>query len=207
MKIEKILEPSFGENMYILVDEETKKCAVVDPGGAEDKILNYIKNNGLTLEYILLTHGHGDHIGAVKSIREKTGAKVVAHTDEKELLNDNRKNLSCMMPHCGPQELDADIYVNDKEKLTLGNLKLSFIHTPGHTKGGMCIRVNDDMFTGDTLFAGSIGRTDFIGGSYKELEKSLKKLSKYENDVKIYPGHGPSSTLGIEKTSNPYMSR
>lgn len=207
MKIEKILEPSFGENMYILVDEETKKCAVVDPGGAEDKILNYIKNNGLTLEYILLTHGHGDHIGAVKSIREKTGAKVVAHTDEKELLNDNRKNLSCMMPHCGPQELDADIYVNDKEKLTLGNLKLSFIHTPGHTKGGMCIRVNDDMFTGDTLFAGSIGRTDFIGGSYKELEKSLKKLSKYENDVKIHPGHGPSSTLRIEKTSNPYMSR
>lgn len=207
MKIEKILEPSFGENMYILVDEETKKCAVVDPGGAEDKILSYIKNNGLTLEYILLTHGHGDHIGAVKSIREKTGAKVVAHTDEKELLNDNRKNLSCMMPHCGPQELDADIYVNDKEKLTLGNLKLSFIHTPGHTKGGMCIRVNDDMFTGDTLFAGSIGRTDFIGGSYKELEKSLKKLSKYENDVKIHPGHGPSSTLGIEKTSNPYMSR
>ena len=207
MKIEKILEPSFGENMYILVDEETKKCAVVDPGGAEDKILNYIKNNGLTLEYIILTHGHGDHIGAVKSIREKTGAKVVAHTDEKELLNDNRKNLSCMMPHCGPQELDADIYVNDKEKLTLGNLKLSFIHTPGHTKGGMCIRVNDDMFTGDTLFAGSIGRTDFIGGSYKELEKSLKKLSKYENDVKIHPGHGPSSTLGIEKTSNPYMSR
>ena len=207
MKIEKILEPSFGENMYILVDEETKKCAVVDPGGAEDKILNYIKNNGLTLEYILLTHGHGDHIGAVKSIREKTGAKVVAHIDEKELLNDNRKNLSCMMPHCGPQELDADIYVNDKEKLTLGNLKLSFIHTPGHTKGGMCIRVNDDMFTGDTLFAGSIGRTDFIGGSYKELEKSLKKLSKYENDVKIHPGHGPSSTLGIEKTSNPYMSR
>ncbi len=207
MKIEKILEPSFGENMYILVDEETKKCAVVDPGGAEDKILNYIKNNGLTLEYILLTHGHGDHIGAVKSIREKTGAKVIAHIDEKELLNDNRKNLSCMMPHCGPQELDADIYVNDKEKLTLGNLKLSFIHTPGHTKGGMCIRVNDDMFTGDTLFAGSIGRTDFIGGSYKELEKSLKKLSKYENDVKIHPGHGPSSTLGIEKTSNPYMSR
>lgn len=207
MKIEKILEPSFGENMYILVDEETKKCAVVDPGGAEDKILSYIKNNGLILEYILLTHGHGDHIGAVKSIREKTGAKVVAHTDEKELLNDNRKNLSCMMPHCGPQELDADIYVNDKEKLTLGNLKLSFIHTPGHTKGGMCIRVNYDMFTGDTLFAGSIGRTDFIGGSYKELEKSLKKLSKYENDVKIHPGHGPSSTLGIEKTSNPYMSR
>ena len=204
MKIEKIVEPYFGENMYILIDEETKKCAVVDPGGASDKILNYIKVNSLELEYILLTHGHGDHIGAVNTIKSKTNAKVVAHNDEQELLNNNRKNLSYSM-HCGPQELDADIYVHDKDKLELGNLKLSFIHTPGHTKGSMCIRVNDDMFTGDTLFAGSIGRTDFYSGDYKQIEKSLKKLSKFENNVKIHPGHGPSSTLGIEKMSNPYM--
>ena len=204
MKIEKIVEPYFGENMYILIDEETKKCAVVDPGGASDKILNYIKVNSLELEYILLTHGHGDHIGAVNTIKSRTNAKVVAHNDEQELLNDNRKNLSYSM-HCGPQELNADIYVHDKEKLELGNLKLSFIHTPGHTKGSMCIRVNDDMFTGDTLFAGSIGRTDFYSGDYKQIEKSLKKLSKFEDKVKVHPGHGPSSTLGIEKMSNPYM--
>ena len=204
MKIEKIVEPYFGENMYILIDEETKKCAVVDPGGATDKIFNYIKTNSLELEYILLTHGHGDHIGAVNNIKSKTNAKVIAHNDEQELLNDNRKNLSYSM-HCGPQELDADIYVHDKDKLELGNLKLSFIHTPGHTKGCMCIRVNDDMFTGDTLFAGSIGRTDLYGGDYKQIEKSLRKLAKYEDKVKIHPGHGPSSTLGIEKMSNPYM--
>lgn len=204
MKIEKIVEPYFGENMYILIDEETKKCAVVDPGGASDKILNYIKANSLELEYIVLTHGHGDHIGAVNTIKSKTNAKVIAHNDEQELLNDNRKNLSYSM-HCGPQELDADIYVHDKDKLELGNLKLSFIHTPGHTKGCMCIRVNDDMFTGDTLFAGSIGRTDLYGGDYKQIEKSLRKLAKYEDKVKIHPGHGPSSTLGIEKMSNPYM--
>ena len=204
MKIEKIVEPYFGENMYILIDEETKKCAVVDPGGASDKILNYIKRNSLELEYILLTHGHGDHIGAVNTIKSRTNAKVVAHNDEQELLNDNRKNLSYAM-HCGPQELNADVYVNDKDKLELGNLKLSFIHTPGHTKGCMCIRVNDDMFTGDTLFAGSIGRTDLYGGDYKQIEKSLRKLAKYEDKVKIHPGHGPSSTLGIEKMSNPYM--
>ena len=204
MKIEKIVEPYFGENMYILIDEETKKCAVVDPGGASDKILNYIKINSLELEYILLTHGHGDHIGAVNTIKSRTNAKVVAHNDEQELLNDNRKNLSYSM-YCGPQELNADIYVHDKEKLELGNLKLSFIHTPGHTKGCMCIRVNDDMFTGDTLFAGSIGRTDLYGGDYKQIEKSLRKLAKYEDKVKIHPGHGPSSTLGIEKMSNPYM--
>ena len=204
MKIEKIVEPYFGENMYILIDEETKKCAVVDPGGASDKILNYIRANALQLQYIILTHGHGDHIGAVNKIKSQTNVKVIAHNDEKELLNDNRKNLSYSM-HCGPQELNADIYVHDKEKLELGNLKLSFIHTPGHTKGCMCIRVNDDMFTGDTLFAGSIGRTDFYSGDYKQIEKSLKKLSKFENNVKIHPGHGPSSTLGIEKMSNPYM--
>jgi glyoxylase-like metal-dependent hydrolase (beta-lactamase superfamily II) len=204
MKIEKIVEPYFGENMYILIDEETKKCAVVDPGGASDKILNYIKANSLELEYIVLTHGHGDHIGAVNNIKSKTNAKVIAHNDEQELLNDNRKNLSYSM-HCGPQELDADIYVHDKDKLELGNLKLSFIHTPGHTKGCMCIRVNDDMFTGDTLFAGSIGRTDLYGGDYKQIEKSLRKLAKDEDKVKIHPGHGPSSTLGIEKMSNPYM--
>ena len=204
MKIEKIVEPYFGENMYILIDEETKKCAVVDPGGASDKILNYIRANALQLQYIILTHGHGDHIGAVNKIKSQTNVKVIAHNDEKELLNDNRKNLSYSM-HCGPQELDADIYVHDKDKLELGNLKLSFIHTPGHTKGCMCIRVNDDMFTGDTLFAGSIGRTDLYGGDYRQIEKSLKKLAKYEDKVKIHPGHGPSSTLGIEKMSNPYM--
>lgn len=206
MKIEKLVEPNFGENVYILIDENTKKCAVVDPGGIESKILNYIKANGLELEYILLTHGHGDHIGAVKNLKSKTNAKIVAHSDEKELLLDKKKNLSYMM-HCGAQEFDADIYVNDKEKLTLGDLKLTFIHTPGHTKGCMCIRVNDDMFTGDTLFAGSIGRTDLYSGDYKQLEKSLTKLSRYENNVKVHPGHGPSSTLGTEKSTNPYMSR
>lgn len=206
MIIEKLVEPNFGENVYILVDEKTKKCAVVDPGGIELKILNYIKDNNLELEYIVLTHGHGDHIGAVNGIKEKTNAKVVAHNDEKELLLDKKKNLSYMM-HCGAQEFDADIYVNDKDKLSLGELKLTFLHTPGHTKGCMCIRVNDDMFTGDTLFAGSIGRTDLFSGDYKQIEKSLNKLSKYENNIKIHPGHGPSSTLGVEKTTNPYMSR
>ncbi|MGL5315772.1 MAG: MBL fold metallo-hydrolase [Peptostreptococcaceae bacterium] len=206
MIIEKLVEPNFGENVYILVDEKTKKCAVVDPGGIESKILNYIKANNLELEYIVLTHGHGDHIGAVKGIKEKTNAKVVAHNDEKELLLDKKKNLSYMM-HCGAQEFDADIYVKDKDKLSLGELKLTFLHTPGHTKGCMCIRVNDDMFTGDTLFAGSIGRTDLFSGDYKQIEKSLNKLSRYENNVKIHPGHGPSSTLGVEKTTNPYMSR
>lgn len=206
MKIEKFVELSFGENIYILTDEETNKCAIIDPGGAEIKIQNYLKTNKLEVEYIILTHSHGDHIGCVKSLKSKTNAKVVAHIDEKELLLDKKKNLSNMM-QCGPQEFDADIYVSDKDKLKLGNLKLTFLHTPGHTKGCMCVRVLNEMFTGDTLFAGSIGRTDLYSGDYKQIEKSLKKLSKYEDNITIYPGHGPHSTLGVEKSSNPYMSK
>ncbi len=202
--IKKIVEPNFGENMYIIHDEETKKCAVIDPGGAVDEIFNYIKENNLDFEYILLTHGHGDHIGAVNKIKEKNNVKVIAHKDEKILLNDNRKNLSYAM-HCGVQELDADIYVSDNDNLKLGNLNINFIHTPGHTLGGMCIRVNDDLFTGDTLFKGEVGRTDLFGGDYNTLKKSLEKLSQLEDNVKIHPGHGFSSTIGTEKMTNPYM--
>ncbi len=204
MKIQKVVEPYFGENIYLLIDENTKKSAIVDPGGMVDQIVNYIKANELELEYIILTHGHGDHIGGANLLKQKTNAKVIAHTDEKELLNDSRKNLSYSM-HCGSQELEADMYVKDKDKLVLGESKLSFIHTPGHTPGGMCIRVENDMFTGDTLFEGSIGRTDLYGGDYNTLNKSLKKLSKYEDNVVIHPGHGNSSTLGQEKKMNPYM--
>lgn len=133
-----------------------------------------------------------------------TGAKVLAHQDEKEMLNDANKNMSHQLFR-SRIEFEADIYVSDKEKLRLGDHTFTFIATPGHTKGGMCIRVGMDMFTGDTLFAGSIGRTDFYGGDYKVILKSLKKLSKMENELTIYPGHGPTSTIGIEKQENYYM--
>ena len=197
MIIDKIVEPYFGENMYILIDEGTKKCAVVDPGGASDKILTYLKKNSLELEYILLTHGHGDHIGAVNYIKSKTNATIVAHSDEKELLNDNRKNLSYSM-HCGPQELNADVYVNDKDKLELGNLKLSFIHTPGHTKGSMCYEFVGKgkriLFTGDFLQAGEedgsvrMGIRVDPGYSFKEYLSSVKRMMNVESKA-VLPGH------------------
>lgn len=204
MIIEKLVDGYFGENTYVLGDLKTRKCAIIDPGGSMIDILSVVKDKKLEVEYIILTHGHGDHIGSVKKIKAETGAKVIAHNDEQELLLDKRKNLSVSM-HCGPQEFEADIYVNDKDKISLGDLRLSFLHTPGHTKGCMCIRVGNHMFTGDTLFAGSIGRTDLYSGDYNKMEKSLKKLSKYEDNITIYPGHGPNSTIGIEKLTNPYM--
>lgn len=204
MIIEIIEDRFMGENTYLLGDEKTNKCAIIDPGADLIDILSVVKNKNLNVEYIILTHGHADHIGSVKDLKAKTNAKIVAHENEKELLIDRKKNLSVRFP-CGPQEFDADIYVKDKDRLEIGDLRLTFIHTPGHTPGGMCIKVGSYMFTGDTLFAGSIGRTDFYGGDHKQMTKSLNRLANQDEDIIIYPGHGPSSTIKIEKLTNPYM--
>ncbi|WP_455544559.1 MBL fold metallo-hydrolase [Intestinibacter sp.] len=206
MIIEKVVDRFMGENTYILGDEKTKKCAVIDPGASIIDIFNIIKQHGLTVEYIILTHGHGDHICRVPEIKSQTDALVVAHVKEDEVLNDRVKNLSGQLP--GPLvELEADRYVEEGDIIKLGDLKLKIIHTPGHTKGGMCIKVDENIFTGDTLFAGGIGRTDFYGGDYKQIMKSLKKLAKYDDNAVIYPGHGPESTIGVEKRMNPYMQQ
>ena len=166
MIIEKVVDRFMDENTYIIGDEKTKKCAIIDPGGSTIDIFNKIKQHGLTVEYIILTHGHGDHICRVPEIKSKTNAKVIAHVNEEEVLIDRNKNLSAQLP--GPLvEFEADKYVQEGDIIELGSLKLKIIHTPGHTKGGMCIKVGEHIFTGDTLFAGSIGRTDFYGGDYK----------------------------------------
>ena len=204
MILEKIVENRMGENTYVVGDKNTKKCIVVDPGAKSEDIINKVKQKGLNIEYIVLTHGHGDHITNVLKLKEMTNAKIVAHIDEKEILLDKKKNLSSQL-YSYAIEFDADIYVKDNDTLKVGDMKLKFIHTPGHTPGSMCIKIDNNMLTGDTLFAGSIGRTDFYGGDYKKMQKSLKKLEKYDNDIMIYPGHGPSSNLKIEKMSNPFM--
>ena len=204
MIIETIEDRFMGENTYLLGDESTGKCAIIDPGATLSDILSRVKKRNLTVEYIILTHGHADHIGTVKKLKEETNAKIVAHENERELLIDRKKNLSVRFP-CGPQEFEADVYVKDKDKLAIGDLKITFMHTPGHTPGGMCIKVGNHMFTGDTLFAGSIGRTDFYGGDFKQMNKSLSKLANQDENIIIYPGHGPTSTIGNEKRMNPYM--
>ncbi|MEG1871120.1 MAG: MBL fold metallo-hydrolase [Peptostreptococcaceae bacterium] len=205
MIIQTIEDRFMGENTYLLGDENTNKCAIIDPGASLVDILAAVKKRKLTVEYIILTHGHADHIANVNKLKAETNAKIVAHENEKELLVDRKKNLSVRFP-CGPQEFDADVYVKDKDRLELGELRLTFMYTPGHTPGGMCIKVGEHMFTGDTLFAGSIGRTDFYGGDNKQMNKSLRKLANQDGNITIYPGHGPTSTIERERLSNPYMN-
>lgn len=204
MEVKVFVDNMMQENTYIYYNKSSKEAVVIDPSMNLDQEKKFIEGRGLDVKYIILTHSHADHIADVEKLKDFTGAKIVASIDEKELLNDANKNLSSQL-YPRPIEIEADIYVNDREKLKLGDKTFTFIFTPGHTKGGMCVRCGMDMFTGDTLFKDSIGRTDLYSGNYDHMLKSLKKLSKMENELKVYPGHGPSTTLGSEKARNYYM--
>lgn len=193
-------------NCYVVTDEKTKKTFMVDPGGHNQDMVNYIKNSGFTLEYIILTHAHGDHIGGVTGILEDfPDAKIIACIYDKALLEDSNLNMSTMV-YGYPVAFSADRYVTDGETMKVGELELKFLHTPGHTPGGMCILAEDVLFSGDTLFEQSIGRTDFPGSSYQAIVKSIReKLFVLPDDTKVLPGHMGSTTIGFEKESNPFV--
>lgn len=207
MIIERIPAGIYAVNCFIISCEQTKKAAVIDPGGDAEEIVKYIDEHELELQYILLTHGHGDHIGGILEIKAKKEVPVLIHEDDASMLQDANKNLSKLMS--GPDvELIPDRVLKGGEILELGELKLHIMHTPGHTPGGICIKVKDCLFTGDTLFANSIGRTDFEGGSFEKIIDSIKsKLLVYDDQTKVFPGHGPASTIGRERASNPFINR
>ncbi|WZL71529.1 MBL fold metallo-hydrolase [Clostridiaceae bacterium 35-E11] len=207
MIIERIPAGIYAANCFVIGCEETKKAAVIDPGGDAEDIIKYIDEHELELQYILLTHGHGDHIGGVVEIKAKKEVPVLIHEDDAFMLQNANKNLSKLMS--GPDiELIADRLLRGGEIIELGALALHISHTPGHTPGGICIKVEDCLFTGDTLFANSIGRTDFEGGSFEKIIDSIKsKLLIYDDETKVFPGHGPASTIGRERVSNPFINR
>ena len=206
MQIKSVQTGALGVNTYYVRDEETNKGFIVDPGGYSGKLSDMIKADGCDIEYIILTHGHGDHIGGVIPFMEECpNAKLVASIHEKEMLELPEINLS--RDCCGQEiRLAADIWVEDGDSIMVGNMDLKFIHTPGHTMGGMCILVDDSLFSGDTLFQLSIGRTDFYGGSFPQIKNSIhKKLYVLHDDTKVYPGHMGTTTIGMEKRSNPFV--
>jgi len=194
----------YQANCYVIYDENTKETAVIDPGGDFPEIKSFIEANGLKVKYIIITHGHGDHIGALPELKDYTGAVVCIHSEDNEMLKSSRMNLSAEMGY--PAEMAADRLVSDGDVLELGGTKLNIIHTPGHSRGGICIYSEGNLFSGDTLFACSIGRTDLAGGSFEEIISSIKsKLLTLPEETAVYPGHGPSSTILIEKKRNPFL--
>jgi len=197
---------SMAVNCYIVGCEETKEVAVIDPGGNARGILKVLENNGLKAVYIINTHGHIDHIGANRAIKDATGAKVLIHKNDAKMLTNAVSNFSFMM---GQQVTSppADQFIDEGDIIKIGNtVELKVIHTPGHSQGGICLVTDNIIFSGDTLFYGSIGRTDFPGGSYQELISNIKnKLLCYDDDVVVYPGHGPATTIGFERKRNPFL--
>ena len=194
-----------GTNCYVVINEEQKKGVVIDPGGDADQILEKIKQKGITIEAIFLTHGHSDHIMAVDEVREVTGAKVYISEADADMLTKASSNLSVYMG-AGREFKAADEFLIDGETITAAGLKFQVVATPGHTKGGICLLCGDTVFCGDTIFSESIGRTDLPGGSYSQIMQSIKKkIMVLPDEMKLLPGHGPATTIGWERRRNPFL--
>ncbi len=204
MKIVNIPSGPLMVNTYLVWDEKTSQGFIVDPGGFNKEIEEKINKENIELKYIVLTHGHGDHIGGVNVIKKRFDAQIVAAEAECKMLEDSRLNMSKELGEA--VEVTPDIKVRETDTLKVGSMELEFIMTPGHSEGGMCIRIGKILFSGDTLFRGSVGRTDFIGGSMEILAKSIRgKLFKLDGDTQVFPGHMGTTTIAFEKENNPFV--
>lgn len=195
-------------NCYIIVDETSGMAAVVDPGDFKDCLADLLKHPAIkSVQSILLTHGHFDHILGVKKLKDYTGAKVCIHSNDAGCLEDSYQSLAYHLNSDAHEYVKPDVLLEDNRTFYIGSIKIRTIHTPGHTPGSVCFVCEHQktIFTGDTLFRMDVGRTDFPGGSRRELIKSLLKLSALDGDYKIFPGHDRPTTLDYERRHNTCM--
>lgn len=205
MKITVFTVGPVSTNCYIVYQESSSACVVIDPGAEAQKIASYIKKEALSCEGILLTHGHFDHIMGVSELVSLAGGKVYACDKERELLGDPQLNASSMTGY--ETALEPECFLRDGQVLEIAGLQFRIIHTPGHTRGGCCYYAEEDkiLFSGDTIFMESIGRTDLPTGNERELLASVRnKILTLPDDVRIYPGHGPETSVAYEAANNPY---
>lgn len=198
MQVKVLQVGPIGTNCYLLEDEKAHVAAVIDPGDEAGRILQVIKDDGVDVKYILLTHGHYDHTTAVPELHQALPqAEIYIHKADANGAGSRLFPLAGQIP-------DLKFY-DEGDALTLGELTIQVLHTPGHSKGSVTLKVGDVLFCGDTLFAGSCGRTDLAGGSYDEIMASLKKLGELPGDCHVCPGHDVTSTLERERRSNPFL--
>ncbi len=193
-------------NCYLLGDEDTKEAVVIDPGGDEEEILEALEYHGLQLKYIIDTHGHFDHVDANQPVKEATGAQIAIHQLDAQMLN--RANDALMFTGKPMRVSQADLLLQEGDVLSFGNHRLKVLHTPGHTPGGISLVMEGAnlVYVGDTLFAGSIGRTDFPGGDFDALIRGVReKLFTLGDHYIVYPGHGPVTTIAQERKYNPFF--
>lgn len=192
-------------NNYLLIDEESKEAVLFDCSDDSKDIDNALKESGATLKYILLTHGHFDHVLGINDFKRKYNCKVLIHESDKLLLD----TINEFIKRFGMADVETpqiDGFVKDGDIIKLGENEIKVIHTPGHTQGGVCYLVEDKLFSGDTLFYESVGRTDLPGGNFNQLKSNIQdKLFTLNENIKVYSGHGPSSTIGHEKANNQFL--
>lgn len=205
MEILKLQVGALSTNCYI-IKSNRNNGVIIDPGADFNDIMAVLKSHSINLKYIVLTHGHFDHVGAVVQLKNATNAKVYLHRLDVELTKNPSLSLSTFADDYSKFDpFSPDVILEDGYRFSLDELIFHTIHTPGHTKGSCVITLEDVMFSGDTLFKGSVGRTDLFGGSQSEMSMSAKKLAKIRKDYVVLPGHGEQTQLGIERNTNPYM--
>lgn len=210
MKVDRLVLGDFETNCYVLRNSSTARdCLIIDTGLDADPLLDFLELNKLNPVALILTHGHADHIAGVEMLRKKYSSILIyIHKLDAEMLGDADVNLSAMAG-CSFTADKADRLIDEGDTIDKAGIWLRVIHTPGHTPGGICLYAEKDgiIFVGDTLFAGSVGRTDFPNGDMRQLISGIKsKLFALPEDTIVYPGHGPETTIGREKTDNPFLS-
>ncbi len=206
MILEKVVVGPLAVNSYIIGCEQTRIGAVIDPGDEAEKIEQTIAQLNLQIKFILLTHGHIDHLAHLQRLQKKYQAKFLMHEADSFLLEHASSQAELFeLPDPGHPQPDA--FLNDGDKITLGNLTISVLHTPGHSPGSVTFFVEDKLFVGDLIFSGSIGRTDLPGGNFEQLIHSVNtKIFVLPDAVEIFPGHGTKTTVGFEKSTNPFFN-
>ena len=202
IKIHTLMLGSYQTNCYIVHDEAAKTCAVIDPGYSPERVLEFVDKLGLSVEAILLTHGHFDHVGGVEAIVKETNCALWMRESDYTQFKNPQNDFFYPIHDCDFTEV---WFCEDDEIIRAGGLTFTVLATPGHTYGSVCYLCGNAMFSGDTLFAGSCGRTDLPGGDWQTIQFSLERLAELDGDFMVYPGHGESTTLERERKVNPYM--